>query len=79
MAHLLWNFQPEGTVAFPDRPISAYLPNTYNVNFFSIDFNRHSKRGLGTDQNELSMNVLFFDGHADTASARTAFRAIRFN
>ena len=75
MALYKWNFAPEGTTPFPDRPINAYTPNS----FFSIDFNRHSKKPLGTDQNAPSLNVLYCDGHADTASARTAFRAIRFN
>jgi prepilin-type N-terminal cleavage/methylation domain-containing protein/prepilin-type processing-associated H-X9-DG protein len=75
MALYKWNFKPEGTVPFPDRPINAYSPNS----FFSIDFNRHSKTPLGTDQNAPSLNVLFCDGHADTASARTAFRAMRMN
>jgi prepilin-type processing-associated H-X9-DG protein len=67
-----WNFAPEGTVAFPDRPINAN-------SFFVIDFNRHGKRALGNQPTDPSLNVLYCDGHADTASARTAFRAIRFN
>jgi prepilin-type N-terminal cleavage/methylation domain-containing protein/prepilin-type processing-associated H-X9-DG protein len=79
MAQYKWVFKPEGTVNFPDRPINAYTPNPYGTEFFSIDFNRHGKRPIGTDQNEPSLNVLYCDGHADTASARTAFRAIRFD
>ena len=74
MALYKWNYQPEGTEPFPDRAVNAYNPH-----FFTIDFNRHSKTPIGTKPNTPSLNVLYCDGHADTASARTAFRAMRFN
>jgi prepilin-type processing-associated H-X9-DG protein len=73
MTYYKWTFAPEGTVAFPDRPFTSGTVS------FPIDFNRHGKKPLGNAANAPSLNVLFCDGHADTASARTAFRAIRFN
>lgn len=64
-----WPYQPEGATAFPQKPGTT----------FSIDFNRHGKKPLGNSQSSPSLNVLYCDGHADTASARSAFKAIRFN
>jgi prepilin-type N-terminal cleavage/methylation domain-containing protein/prepilin-type processing-associated H-X9-DG protein len=70
-----WPFAPEGAMVFPKYPTNNYS----NPAFFSLDFNRHSKVATGTSQTSPSMNVLFCDGHAATASTREVFRAIRFN
>jgi prepilin-type N-terminal cleavage/methylation domain-containing protein/prepilin-type processing-associated H-X9-DG protein len=67
-----WTYQPEGPTPFPDRPTNA-------GSFFTLDFNRHSKKGLGTAPDVSSMNTLFCDGHAETTSARETFRAMRFD
>lgn len=75
MATYEWPFQPEGTLAFPERPTNGWSAPA----FFTLDFNRHSKVGKGTSQSTPSMNVLFCDGHASTVSAREAFRAMRFD
>ena len=65
---LTWPYQADGS-DFPKMP-------TLN---FSIDFNRHGKRGTGNKPSDVSLNVLYCDGHANTVSCRDAFRAIRFN
>jgi prepilin-type N-terminal cleavage/methylation domain-containing protein/prepilin-type processing-associated H-X9-DG protein len=65
-----WPFAPENSAG------AAFPQNAYTQ--FSIDFNRHGRRPTGNKANDPSLNVLYCDGHADTASARTAFRAIRF-
>ncbi|MGB7157646.1 MAG: type II secretion system protein [Tepidisphaeraceae bacterium] len=71
----IWEFQPEGPLVFPQGPTNSFAVPA----FFTIDFNRHSKTGRGTKPNVLSNNMLYCDGHAETVSAREAFRAIRFN
>jgi len=76
MATYVWPFQPEKpTLVFPQRPTNNYTAPA----FFTLDFNRHSKQAMGTSQTAPSMNVLYCDGHAGTASAREAFRAVRFD
>ena len=68
-----WPFLPENPsgVPFPVRSAASSLP---------MDWNRHAKATVGNVKpNDLSMNVLFCDGHAATVSAREAYRAIRFN
>jgi prepilin-type processing-associated H-X9-DG protein len=65
-----WQWQPEGANVFPLRP---------NSSNFSIDFDRHGKRPSGNQPNDPSLNMAFADGHAETVSARQAWRAIRFN
>jgi prepilin-type N-terminal cleavage/methylation domain-containing protein/prepilin-type processing-associated H-X9-DG protein len=76
MATYVWPFQPEKpTLVFPQRPTNNYTAPA----FFTYDFNRHSKTPVGTKQDQPSMNVLYCDGHAGTASAREAFRAVRFD
>ena len=75
MATYTWPFLPEKTLQFPEGPTNNYTAPA----FFTLDFNRHSKTPRGTKQNVQSMNVLFCDGHAQTLSAREAFRAIRFD
>jgi prepilin-type processing-associated H-X9-DG protein len=44
----------------------------------TIDFDRHGKRPRGNGPNDPSVNVLYCDGHAAPASAREAYRALRF-
>lgn len=75
MTTYTWPFQPEGSLAFPERPTNSWAAPA----FFTLDFNRHSKVAKGTKQTTPSMNVLYCDGHAGTASAREAFRAVRFD
>ena len=65
-----WRYQPEGSAPFPVRA---------DLTMFSLDFNRHAKRGVGNGPNATTLNVLFCDGHAAALSAREAWRAIRFN
>jgi prepilin-type processing-associated H-X9-DG protein len=74
MATYTWPFAPQGALAFPQRPTNNYSAPA----FFTFDFNRHSKVAQGTKQDQPSMNLLYCDGHASTASAREAFRAVRF-
>ena len=76
MLVLKWNFQPEGPTPYPDRPRNE---NVGGANFYTLDFNRHSKKAIGTDPYTISMNTLFCDGHATTTSARETFRAMRFD
>ncbi len=64
-----WKYQPEGTRIFPARPDTV---------LFSIDFDRHGKRASGNGPYDLSLNVLYADGHAAPTSAREAWRAMRF-
>ncbi|MDQ3440839.1 MAG: hypothetical protein M3478_10870, partial [Planctomycetota bacterium] len=64
-----WKYEPEGPVPFPARP---------DTTRFSIDFDRHGKRPSGNGPNERSLNILYADGHAASASAREAWRAMRF-
>lgn len=71
----VWDFQPEGTMVFPQGPTNNFSAPA----FFTIDFNRHSKTGRGTKPNVVSTTLLYCDGHADAVSAREAFRAIRFD
>ena len=67
-----WIWAPESTRPWPPAPTVDSLE-------MSIDFNRHGKVPVGNKPNDPSLNVLFCDGHAETASARTTYRAIRFN
>jgi len=72
--HPNWPFLPEGTLAvFPDRPDA----DGSAVKTFTFDFNRHGKKTYGNGQNDLSMNMLYLDGHASFVSARQAYRAVR--
>jgi prepilin-type N-terminal cleavage/methylation domain-containing protein/prepilin-type processing-associated H-X9-DG protein len=65
-----WRYQPDGPVPFPVRA---------DLTAFSLDFNRHAKRGVGNGPSAQTLNALFCDGHAAALSAREAWRAIRFN
>ena len=69
-ASCTWRYAPEGTVAFPRHADSASV---------SLDFNRHSKAPAGSQPIDPSLNILYCDGHAAPASARDAWRAMRFN
>jgi prepilin-type N-terminal cleavage/methylation domain-containing protein/prepilin-type processing-associated H-X9-DG protein len=66
-----WPFQPENAsgIAWPTTP---------NLNF-PIDFNRHGKSRLGNKYNDTSLNMLYCDGHAESVSARQAWKAIRMD
>lgn len=64
-----WPFEPETATPFPVVPNGA---------LWAFDFNRHGKRDTGNRPTDLSMNVLFCDGHAATVSNREAYRAVRF-
>lgn len=68
-----WIWTPEATTrAWPLRP-------SLDTTELSIDFNRHGKREVGNKPNDPSLNILYCDGHAETASARQVYRAIRFH
>jgi prepilin-type N-terminal cleavage/methylation domain-containing protein/prepilin-type processing-associated H-X9-DG protein len=57
------------TIILPKSPISNY----------PIDWNRHTKAKPGAVRaSDVSLNMLFCDGHAATVSAREAYKAIRF-
>jgi prepilin-type N-terminal cleavage/methylation domain-containing protein/prepilin-type processing-associated H-X9-DG protein len=57
------------SIVLPKTPISNY----------PIDWNRHTKSKPGSVRaSEVSMNMLFCDGHASSVSAREAYKAIRF-
>ena len=59
----------EAGIILPKSPISNY----------PIDWNRHTKAKPGAVRaSDVSMNMLFCDGHATTVSAREAYKAIRF-
>ena len=64
-----WKFKPRGVTPFPARP---------DVTTCSIDFDRHGKRPISNGPDDLSLNVLYADGHAAPASARDAWYAMRF-
>ena len=61
-----WPYQPDTATPMVPEPDPSGAVN------LTLDFNRHSKTPLGTKPNVPSLNVLYCDGHADTASARTA-------
>jgi prepilin-type N-terminal cleavage/methylation domain-containing protein/prepilin-type processing-associated H-X9-DG protein len=69
-AGMKWRYQPEGATPFPARA---------DATAFSLDFNRHAKRGAGNGPDAPTLNALFCDGHAVALSARQAWQAIRFN
>lgn len=54
------------------------MPPVGDAVSFTIDFNRHGKKRIGTGYTEPSLNMLFCDGSARTVSAKEAQRAIRF-
>ena len=62
-----WPYQPDTATPMIPEPAPAT---------FSLDFNRHSKVGRGTQPLVPGMNMLFADGHATTVSVREAYRAI---
>lgn len=64
-----WKFRPRGVTPFPARP---------DVTTCSIDFDRHGKRPAGNGPQDLSLNVLYADGHAGPASTHDAWYAMRF-
>jgi prepilin-type N-terminal cleavage/methylation domain-containing protein/prepilin-type processing-associated H-X9-DG protein len=69
-----WPFLPEGTLAvFPLVPDASGSTGS-----FSFDFNRHSKKAIGTGPLEPGMNLMYADGHVGFVSAREAYRATRF-
>jgi prepilin-type N-terminal cleavage/methylation domain-containing protein/prepilin-type processing-associated H-X9-DG protein len=68
--HTGWQYEPDRPGVPLDRFPLTYLP---------IDWNRHGKPKVGNvKSSDLTINMLFVDGHAATVSAREAYRAIRF-
>jgi prepilin-type N-terminal cleavage/methylation domain-containing protein/prepilin-type processing-associated H-X9-DG protein len=75
-----WNLNQstseQGVTWTPSDP-GALLPQFTHYEF-TMDWNRHAKAKPGKVRNsDLSMNMLFCDGHASTVSAREAYKAIR--
>ena len=67
-----------GSAPYPVLDASAILPLSPNSNY-PIDWNRHTKAKPGKVRaGDISLNMLFCDGHAATVSAREAYKAIRF-
>ncbi|MEA2734045.1 MAG: hypothetical protein QOE14_496, partial [Humisphaera sp.] len=67
-----------GGQTFDPLNASAVLPR-FGDSTVPFDWNRHTKPKVGTVKNsDLSMNVLFCDGHAATLSMRELYKAIRF-
>ncbi|MGB7157648.1 MAG: type II secretion system protein [Tepidisphaeraceae bacterium] len=62
-----WPYRPDTGVPLIQRPDTAT---------WSVDFNRHGKRAEGNLETDPSMNLLFCDGHATTASSRDVYRAL---
>jgi len=64
-----WPWQPDTAVPFPK----------FAVYQMPMDWNRHPKGKAGTVKpTDVSLNMLFCDGHADCVSARQAYKALRF-
>jgi prepilin-type N-terminal cleavage/methylation domain-containing protein/prepilin-type processing-associated H-X9-DG protein len=64
----------------PENPVGAVFPARGHQSAIPFDWNRHAKAAVGSVKpNDISMNVLFVDGHAATISVREAYRAVRFN
>jgi len=64
-----WPYMPDTNVPLP----------TFSTYQMPIDWNRHARANPGkVKPTDLSMNMLFCDGHATTVSARQAYKAIRF-
>ena len=71
-----WNTAINPPYAVLDPTI--ILPLSPNSNY-PIDWNRHGKSKPGKVRaSELTLNMLFCDGHAAPVSAREAYKAIRF-
>jgi prepilin-type N-terminal cleavage/methylation domain-containing protein/prepilin-type processing-associated H-X9-DG protein len=69
LTNVSWQYEPDTAVPLPRFP-ATNLP---------IDWNRHGKPKVGSvKSNDLTINMLFVDGHAATVSAREAYRAVRF-
>ncbi|MEA2707970.1 MAG: hypothetical protein QOF78_571 [Phycisphaerales bacterium] len=62
----------------PEKPGGTVWPRTPDVNF-PIDFNRHGRNRIANKPTDPSLNMLFCDGHAETVSARQAWKAIRMD
>lgn len=54
------------------------MPPVPDIFSMTIDFNRHGKRPIGNAYTDLSLNMLYADGHAATVSCKEAYRAIRW-
>jgi prepilin-type processing-associated H-X9-DG protein len=66
-----WTYEPDTGTRWITYPDSLY---------FSMDFLRHPpKVQANLKPTVKSLNVLFCDGHADTLSAREAYRSVRFH
>jgi prepilin-type N-terminal cleavage/methylation domain-containing protein/prepilin-type processing-associated H-X9-DG protein len=65
-----WPWEPD----VPGKPLPKFPQ--YN---WAIDWNRHGKKPGQVKSADLSLNMLFCDGHATPVSAREAYRAIRFH
>ncbi len=64
-------------VAFDPSNPGALLPS-FGDSTVPLDWNRHAKSAVGRVKNsDASMNMLYCDGHAVTASAYEVFKAIR--
>jgi prepilin-type N-terminal cleavage/methylation domain-containing protein/prepilin-type processing-associated H-X9-DG protein len=64
-----WQYEPDTTTPLPP----------YGDSNRPLDYNRHTKKKPGqVKSSDLSMNMLYCDGHATTVSAREAYRALRF-
>ena len=64
-----WLYEPDTTT-----PMTPYGDSNR-----PLDYNRHTAKKPGqVKASDLSMNMLYCDGHASTVSAREAYRALRF-
>ncbi|MGB7157641.1 MAG: prepilin-type N-terminal cleavage/methylation domain-containing protein [Tepidisphaeraceae bacterium] len=63
-----WPYQPDTA--------TPLIPEPFPVSTFALDFNRHGKLLIGNKPTDPSMNILYCDGHATTASVREVYRAI---
>jgi prepilin-type N-terminal cleavage/methylation domain-containing protein/prepilin-type processing-associated H-X9-DG protein len=62
-----WDYAPDTTTPLPKFP--SYL--------YAMDWNRHGKLPGLVKATDLSLNMLFCDGHAAPVSPREAYRALR--
>jgi prepilin-type N-terminal cleavage/methylation domain-containing protein/prepilin-type processing-associated H-X9-DG protein len=66
-----WSYEPDTNTPWITTPDALY---------FSPDFLRHPPKVINNLKPTVkSLNMLFCDGHADTVSAREAYRAVRFH
>ena len=70
-----WPWWVPVTAKMPVKPTALDLASGAG---FTPDFNRHGPRQRANKENDLSINMLFCDGHVDLVSARQAYKAIRY-